>query len=555
VGRMAINVPEVGARNLSVHQPRLGWYAECLAIHALSIGGNFVSSPAHVIAERYRLHEVIGRGGMATIYRGHDLQLDRDVAVKVLHGHLGQDRTFLRRFAAEARRAASVQDEHVIAIYDVPTSDERPAIVMELAARDLSRVIAEEGSMPPARAARIAADIAGGLRAAHRMRIVHRDVKPANVLLTAGDEVRVADFGIARAAGDESLTGTGTALGSVDYFSPEQARGARATARSDIYALGVVLFELLTGERPFHGSSPYAIAIDRLHRPSPDVRALRHEVPARLAAIAQRAMAVEPSARFASSSAMRKALLDWLASPEGQAAAAAEARQNVQAAPAIQASEREIPARDAPTKRRLRLVPALLALLLLGVTGFLGGRMLEPTGWSSASMGISVGSPVAVVLPIPSPRPVPSASASPPATPSETPAPTPTIEPTPVATATVTPLATAVQVAARSVEPDPGETVAGWYALVTRGDFDASYALWSDRMRAEYPRQGNLDERWGGTASVTFNQLYIAEQTVSTAKVQVDFVETKDSGATYRYIGWWDLVLADGRWLLDHPNF
>src|SRR5919109_5096278 len=208
-----------------------------------------VAAVGQLISGRYLLIEALGHGAVAATFRAHDVQVDREVAVKVLHAHLGDDRKLLRRFAAAARRAASVDDVNVIAIHDIRTDEEPAFIVMELVAEDLGRLIAREAPLAPAHAAGLVADVAAALGAAHRMRIVHGDLKPANVLLTAAGEVRVADFGLARSAGGKGPTLTGT-LRSADYLSPEQLRGGRATARSDLYSLGVVLFELLTGNTP-----------------------------------------------------------------------------------------------------------------------------------------------------------------------------------------------------------------------------------------------------------------------------------------------------------------
>ena len=198
--------------------------------------------------------------------------------------------------------------------------------------------------------------------------------------------------------------------------------------------------------------------------------------------------------------------------------------------------------------RRRTLGLLLILILAGGATGFIGRRLLDQ-GYSSVAAPVSAGIPGWFVLPTSSPAATPALSPRPSSAPSArpTPAPSPPIQ--------ATPAPTAVTAAAHPAALNPAQTVATWYRYVADGAFDNAYALWSDAMRSDFPRQSNLDGRWDDTAQVTVNQLYVAEQTASTAKVQVDFIETKDSGATRRFVGWWDLALIDGRWLLDHPNF
>jgi hypothetical protein len=206
--------------------------------------------------------------------------------------------------------------------------------------------------------------------------------------------------------------------------------------------------------------------------------------------------------------------------------------------------------------RRRLLLLLLLVMLVPGVAGFFGARMLDQ-GERSASAPVAVGSPGGFVLPTTSPRaiPLPSPRLTPAPSTRATSAPRPTVAPLAPLAPPAPPAPAAITAAAHPAEMNPGQTIATWYRYVAEGAFDSAYALWSARMRGDYPRQPNLDGRWDDSAAVTFNQLYVAEQTASTVKVQVDFIETKDSGATRRFVGWWDLVLVDGRWLLDHPNF
>ena len=269
-----------------------------------------------VLGGRYRLVELLGQGGMATIYRARDAQLDRDVAVKLLRPEFGRDPDFLARFRDEAKAAASLSHPNIVAVFDFGEEQSDPYIVMELIdGQDLSSILRENGPLPPRQAARVSAEVAKALQAAHVRGIVHRDVKPSNILVGRDGRVKVADFGIARALDDAQVTLPGVTMGSVHYFSPEQARGEPATQASDIYSLGIVLYESLTGQRPFSGDGAAAVALARLTTTPPLPSAIRSGVPAPLDQIVQRAMALDPAARYASAASMASALEGWLADP------------------------------------------------------------------------------------------------------------------------------------------------------------------------------------------------------------------------------------------------
>ena len=280
-----------------------------------------------VLGGRYRLDGLLGQGGMATIYRARDLQLNRDVAVKLLRPEYGRDPDFLARFRQEAQAVASLNHPNIVGVYDFGQDpDGGPFIVMELVdGEDLASILRRTGPLPPRQAARIAAEMAHALAAAHGRGVVHRDVKPGNVLLSEDGRVKVTDFGIARALAEAQMTLPGTTLGSVHYFSPEQARGETAAEPSDVYSLGIVLYEMLTGRRPWEGDTAAAIALARLTGPVPSPSSVRAGIPPALEAIVGRALAREPSERLASAGAMAQALENYLSQRPGVAPVGATA--------------------------------------------------------------------------------------------------------------------------------------------------------------------------------------------------------------------------------------
>ena len=268
-----------------------------------------VAAIGDTLGGRYRLIELLGQGGMATIFRAVDTQLGRDVAVKLLRPEYLRDPDFSSRFRQEAQAAASLSHPNVVTVYDYGADPSGPYIVMELVdGEDLATILKSNGALPPRQVARIGSAVARALAAAHAAGLVHRDVKPGNILIGRDGQVKVADFGIARAIAEAQLTLPGMTMGSVHYFSPEQARGESATASSDIYSLGIVLYEMLTGVRPWEGDSAAAVGLARLSGPVPDPALVRASVPPDLAAITRKALAPEPAGRFSSAAAMADAL-------------------------------------------------------------------------------------------------------------------------------------------------------------------------------------------------------------------------------------------------------
>jgi serine/threonine-protein kinase len=369
-----------------------------------------------LIGGRYRLIAPLGEGGMATLWRAMDEQLDREVAVKLLRPQFGNDPGFAARFKQEARSAGSLSHPNIVSVYDYGTDAETNGqfIVMQLVdGEDLAAILKKHGRLETDDAVRIAIGVASALEAAHRRGIVHRDVKPGNILID--QDVKVTDFGIARAVSEASMTVTGTTLGSVHYFSPEQARGDEVTGQSDVYALGIVLYEMLTGRRPFEGDSAAGVALKRLSEdPAPPT--VHGPVPAALSAIVMRALEREPAKRFPDAGAFAEALRVWQRDPDAanavaSAAVAAPAPTPAGGEPTVYVPPRvTLPSdraaisgmpsdgtagsRGAPPGRPGQRYPepreegqpwwiwllAVLAVLLLGTIGFLGAQVVGGLG-------------------------------------------------------------------------------------------------------------------------------------------------------------------------------
>ncbi|HEX3517747.1 MAG TPA: protein kinase [Solirubrobacteraceae bacterium] len=288
-----------------------------------------------LIGGRYRLEMEIGRGGMSTVYRAFDTVLERPVAIKLMHREIAADSDQLERFRREARSVAQLNHPHVVSVIDAgeePSPDGpwepaeqigTPYIVLEYVdGETLKDVIRREAPLEIPQALAYAIEIARALGAAHERQIVHRDVKPHNVLISEEGGAKITDFGIARTLTEEGLTMAGRVLGTTDYVSPEQALGHPVTGQSDLYSLGVVLYEMLTGEVPFHGESPVAVAMKHVREDIPDVQVRRPGVSAATAAVVDRAVAKDLERRYPDAASMLSDLGDVLAleaSRSGQA--------------------------------------------------------------------------------------------------------------------------------------------------------------------------------------------------------------------------------------------
>ncbi|GIM97967.1 Stk1 family PASTA domain-containing Ser/Thr kinase [Paractinoplanes toevensis] len=272
-----------------------------------------MTAQARLLGGRYQVGELLGYGGMAEVHRGRDLRLGRDVAIKMLRTDLARDATFQERFRREAQNSAALNHPAIVAVYDTgeeisSTGEKLPFIVMEFVnGRTLKEVLAQEQRLQQRRALEIIADICAALEFSHRHGIIHRDIKPGNVMITQNGQVKVMDFGIARAlaSGATTMTQTSAVIGTAQYLSPEQARGESVDARSDVYAAGCVLFELLVGHPPFVGDSPVSVAYQHVREEPKAPSDVNHEVSRDVDAIVLKALAKNPMNRYQSAQEMR----------------------------------------------------------------------------------------------------------------------------------------------------------------------------------------------------------------------------------------------------------
>lgn len=269
---------------------------------------------------RYLIQAKIASGGTSTVYRGLDTRLDRPVAVKVMDSRYAGDEQFLTRFQREARTVARLKNPGLVAVYDQGSDARHPFLVMELIeGGTLRELLGERGPMPPYAVAAVLRPVLGGLAAAHRAGLVHRDVKPENVLISDDGEVKIADFGLVRAVAAAGITSTSVILGTAAYLSPEQVRDGDASPRSDVYSAGILAYELLTGHTPFNGDSALSIAYQRLDTDVPPPSASIDGVPAQFDQFVQRATARDPADRYADATEMGAdldAIADELALPD-----------------------------------------------------------------------------------------------------------------------------------------------------------------------------------------------------------------------------------------------
>lgn len=374
--------------------------------------------PGRVLRGRYELVSTLGSGGMAVVFLARDRVLDRDVAVKVLREQHASDPVFQARFTREASHAARLSHPGLVTIFDSGIDQGTAFIVMEaVRGRTLREVLATEGPLDVGRAVAIAADVAGVLEVAHRAGVVHRDIKPGNVLICEDGRTRVFDFGIARTDGSDGLTQTATVIGTAAYISPEQAAGAPAGPRSDLYALGCVLWEMLTGSPPFSAETPVALLYQHVNDDLASLRAQRPQVSGELDAVVRRLLAKDPAGRQATAALARRDLLAALRPTGG----------DTRVLPAVPPAD-VAPGRARPLAQWAAIGAGVLAAsLALGLV--LARQQQNPAPVAGRAPSATSG---------PSTTPASSAPATPPATPSVTPSVTPSSAPVPLTVPTAT---------------------------------------------------------------------------------------------------------------------
>ncbi len=367
-----------------------------------------------VFSERYELNHLIARGGMAEVYRAHDRLLDRPVALKVLFSELSIDRSFVERFRREAQAAANLSHPNIVPVFDWGEDTGTYFIVMEfIDGRPLSSILKSSGPLSAERTADIGSHVAAALGYAHKHKVIHRDVKPGNVLITDEGQVKVTDFGIARALNtEESLTQTGAVMGTATYFSPEQAEGIGVDTRSDIYSLGVVLFEMVTGRPPFMGDTPVSVASKHVRDHPPAPRELNPSIPPTFEAIILKSMAKDPAHRYQTAEELRADLLRFnegrsvLAMDDAtttvaalgatRAMGAVDGSDMTQAVAATGPSQEEEVDDEGPNRTRTYAIILAILLVLLLVAGYLLARNLGYFGGSpSFNLANVTGQPVA----------------------------------------------------------------------------------------------------------------------------------------------------------------
>ena len=348
-----------------------------------------------VIGNRYEILEKIGEGGMATVYKARCNILKRYVAVKVLREEYTTDEEFIKRFNTEAQAAASLTHPNIVSIFDVGHEDNIYYIVMELVqGKTLKEIINEDGVLPWKWSINIAIQVASALETAHKNNIVHRDIKPHNIIITEDGIAKVTDFGIAKAVSNSTITAFGTTIGSVHYFSPEHARGGYTDAKSDIYSLGVVMYEMLTGRVPFDADTPVSIALKHMQEKPVEPIKLNPSIPLAINKIIMKAMEKEPSLRYQSATEMLKDLSMALKDPEGEFVKSnAEKLQYTQRVPVLgEEPQAEVKSKNKkgklaiyfekhPTAKKVWItVIAILLVILIPIAGFFGVQAVLKAG-------------------------------------------------------------------------------------------------------------------------------------------------------------------------------
>jgi predicted Ser/Thr protein kinase len=345
-------------------------------------------SAGDLIAGRYELLELVGSGGMSGVWKAHDRLLDRTVAIKILHEQFTDDEEYVERFRREARSVAQLSHPNIVTVIDRGEEEGRQYIVFEyVEGENLKQVVERSGRLPVRDALEMALQMGRALAFAHDRGLVHRDVKPQNVLINDDGQAKMTDFGIARSVDVQGVTITGTVLGTSEYIAPEQARGQRVDALTDVYSLGVVLYELLTGGVPFQGENFVAIALRHVNEPPPSVIERRPDVPPRVALAVERAMAKRPEDRFESMDEFVAELEEAVAEMDPSSEQATMiARRPVTAAPRRREERRR------RRQRRGVLWPIAAVLVILAVAAL--------AAWGALALRDGSGSPSAANTPI-----------------------------------------------------------------------------------------------------------------------------------------------------------
>lgn len=351
-----------------------------------------------VIGNRYEILEKIGEGGMATVYKARCNILKRYVAVKVLREEFITDEEFIRRFNTEAQSAASLTHPNIVSIFDVGHEENIYYIVMELVqGKTLKEIINEDGVLPWKWTVNIAIQVASALETAHKNSIVHRDIKPHNIIITEEGIAKVTDFGIAKAVSNSTITAFGTTIGSVHYFSPEHARGGYTDAKSDIYSLGVVMYEMLTGRVPFDADTPVSIALKHMQEKPIEPIKLNPSIPFAINKIVMKAMEKDAISRYQTATEMLKDLSMALKDPEGEFVKSnAESMQYTQRIPVLGEETRQgykkeekherkgklaTYFKEHPTAKKIwTIVIGILLVILIPILGFFGTRAILDAG-------------------------------------------------------------------------------------------------------------------------------------------------------------------------------
>ncbi|MCU0490137.1 MAG: Stk1 family PASTA domain-containing Ser/Thr kinase [Chloroflexaceae bacterium] len=385
-----------------------------------------------IFDNRYEIERKIGEGGMARVYLARDQRLNRPVAVKILHSHYTDDPDFLSRFRHEAQAAAILSHPHVVDVYDVGQEGDVHYMVMEYVnGTDLKSIINRDAPLPVERAVEIAEEVAKGLEAAHRVGLIHRDIKPQNIMVSPDGHARITDFGVAKSSLSTAMTETGITFGTVDYISPEQAQGLPATPRSDVYSLGVTLFEMLTGQLPFAGDNALSVAMQHVTTPPPSLRRLNPQVPAQLEALVLKALAKDQKQRFESAQEFARQLHAFRTSAQQETVYnphlarrlptdAPQPRPAANGKSGSYTTVRAVPMRPAVAKAPrdsgqgcgvffvgMLVLAGVMALVLLISSGALSGMFAFGTQAGQRPTATATAAPTAT--PTPSPSPVPTA--------------------------------------------------------------------------------------------------------------------------------------------------